>query len=102
MTPHRMYEYIRKSPEPVSTGVIARYFDTTGTTVRNFLKPFLDSGEIKQIKFDRSNCFVTTAEIVGEKVPPRTRTFKPLQHHPSMLGTRQGSNDHLQHKSKHN
>ena len=101
MTPLRILEFIRRSIDPVGALAIAEYFGISHKCALKYLHTMKELGDVKSLKIHHTICYFPAHDIEGIKAEPRTYDFKPLKSVPSAMGTRIGSNDHLQHKSKH-
>lgn len=98
----QVLDYLRNLNEPVAGVAIAETFGVTSSKLNRYLQIYQESGDVKCIQIQGRAHYHAAPKKEGEVVPPRTApTFKSLKSIPSALGTREGSNDHLQHKSKH-
>lgn len=94
--------YIAKQPDPIVTAQVAEHFRISTKAAGKKLRLLLESGQIRNLGTISYPHYVSASWRADKKVVPRAAVpFRPLKSIPSALGTREGSNDHLQHKSKH-
>ena len=101
MTESHVLDYIRRSPEPVSCKAIATALQVSTQNIDKYLRILKESDDVIVGKVRNFAVYSGVPSPEDEKVQPRqAMPFKPLQHHPSPLGRRVGSNDSLGWPSK--
>lgn len=98
----QVLDHVRRSADPVSCTTIANALGVTTQSINKYLRMWMESGDLIVSKEGHTPVYLARVKAGEVTVLPRhVPAFKPLVALPSALGTRDGSNDHLQYKSKH-
>ena len=98
----KILAYLEQMGEPVATVQLAEMFGSTSANIARIMHMYEEPGTIKRFRHGKLNYLQFVVKGDGVAIKSRYMpAFKPLITLPSPLGTREGSNDHLQHKSKH-